>query len=135
MDKEQIIADLNEILTLEYTAVLQYTYQTFVVRGLDRPRFVTMFQGEATESLAHAQLVGSKIVALGGVPATSPGPISAETDLVAMLKNDLAMERRAVELYTRALEHAGEDISLRTMLEGQVAAEKSSVEEFELLLG
>lgn len=135
MDNKQIIADLNEILTLEYTAVLQYTYQTFVVRGLERPRFVTMFQGEATESLAHAQLVGSKIVALGGVPTTTVGKLDATQDLMTMLKNDLGMERRAVELYTQALEHAGDDISLRTLLEGQVAAEKSSVEEFELLLG
>jgi bacterioferritin len=135
MDREQIIADLNEILALEYTAVIQYTYQTFVVRGLDRPRFVTMFQSEATESLAHAHLVGSKIVALGGKPTTEVGAINPATDLRTMLENDLAMERRAVELYTRALAHAGDDVSLRTLLEGQVAAEKSSVEEFELILG
>ncbi len=135
MNKEQVIADLNEILKLEYTAVLQYTYEGLVVKGLDRPRFLAMFQGEANESLMHAQLVGSKIVALGGIPTTEVGTIHPETDLQKMLHFNLGMERSAAELYTRALDNAGDDISLRTMLEGQVAAEKSSVEELERILG
>jgi bacterioferritin len=134
MANEQIIADLNEILSLEYTAVLQYTYETFVVKGMDRPRFVTMFQGEAAESMAHANLVGQKIVALGGLPTTKVGEIQPITDLRKMLEANLAMERRAVQLYTNALEHAGGDVSLRNLLEGQVAAEKSSVEELERIL-
>jgi bacterioferritin len=134
MANERIIADLNEILSLEYTAVLQYTYETFVVKGMDRPRFVTMFQGEAAESMAHANLVGQKIVALGGLPTTKVGEIQPITDLRKMLEANLAMERRAVQLYTSALEHAGNDVSLRNLLEGQVAAEKSSVEELERIL-
>lgn len=135
MDREKMLVALNEILSLEYTAVLQYTYETLVVKGLDRPRFLAMFQAEAAESLAHAQLVGAKVVALGGTPTTAVGQINPEADLEKMLRNNLAMERRAAELYTRALDHAGDDISLRTMLEGQVAAERSSVEELELILG
>ena len=134
MNKEQVIADLNEILTLEYTAALQYTYETMVVRGLDRPRFVAMFQGEAAESMAHAQMVGAKIVALGGVPTTEIGRISAETELEPMLRQNLALERRAVELYTRALDHAQDDVAMRSMLENQVQIEKNSVEELERIL-
>jgi bacterioferritin len=134
MDKEQVIADLNEILSLEYTAVLQYTYEQFVLTGMERPRFLPMFQAEATESLGHAQLVGNKIAALGGVPTTEVGPINTTSDLRQMLEHNLQTERTAVALYTRALEHAQDDVSLRTMLENQVAAEKASVEEWERIL-
>ncbi len=135
LDKEQVIADLNEILTLEYTAVLQYTYESMVVKGLDSPRFIAMFQGEAAESLLHAQLVGTKIVALGGIPTTEAGAINPATGLRALLDFNLGMERKAVELYTRALDHAGEDIPLRNLLETQIATEKASVEALERLLG
>lgn len=134
MNREQVIADLNEILSLEYTAVLQYTHEAMVITGLDRPRFVTMFQGEAAESLMHAQLVGSKIVALGGLPTTSVGAINPETALRPMLEHNLGLERRAVQLYTLALEHAADDVPLRTMLETQIATEKASVEELERIL-
>lgn len=134
MDKEQVIADLNELLTLEYTAVLQYTYEGFVIAGLDRPRFVAMFQGEANESLMHARMVGEKIVALGGIPTTEIGAIDTTTDLMTMLRNNLALESKAVELYSRALEHAQDDIALRVMLENQVQIEKASVEELQRIL-
>jgi bacterioferritin len=135
MDREQVIGDLNEILSLEYTAVLQYTYEAMVVRGLERPRFVAAFQAEAAESLAHAGLIGSKVVALGGTPTTSVGPLNGTSNLEEMLRHNLAMERRAVELYTRALDHAVDDVALRTLLENQVQIEKASVEELERILG
>ena len=134
MDVNQVIDDLNEILKLEYTAVLQYTYEGFVISGLDRPRFAAMFAGEATESLTHAQMVGAKIVALGGTPTTATMPIKTTRDLREMLTNNLAMERMAVELYTNALEHASDDVALRSMLENQVSIEKGSVEELERIL-
>ncbi|MFN0095482.1 MAG: bacterioferritin [Dehalococcoidia bacterium] len=134
MANDGILGALNEILKLEYTAVLQYTYEGFVVTGLDRPRFLAMFQGEAAESLAHAQMVGSKIVSLGGTPTSETMAIATTRDLREMLENNLAMERKAVELYTAALVFAGDDVSLRTMLENQISIEKGSVEELEQIL-
>ena len=134
MNKEQVIAELNAILTLEYTAVLQYTHESFLLDGLERPHYLQMFRGEAAESLTHAQMVGEKIVALGGVPTTEVGEITVATELREMLQNNLRLERSAVEAYTRALAAAEDDVALRTMLEGQVAAEQASVEELERIL-
>jgi hypothetical protein len=51
-----------------------------------------------------------------------------------MLEHNLGMERTAVGLYTRALEHAQDDVALRTILENQVQIEKQSVEELERIL-
>lgn len=135
MDREQIIADLNEILSLEYTAVLQYTYEEFVLKGIERQQFAPMFRAEATESLGHAQMVGAKVVALGGMPTTAIGEIDTSTDLRAILAHNLELETKAADLYTRALEHVGDDdIALRVMLENQVEIERSSVEELKKLL-
>lgn len=135
MNKEVVIADLNEILTLEYTAVLQYTYEEFVLKGLERQQFAPMFRGEATESLGHAQMVGAKIVALGGIPTTEVLPIDTSTELRAILENNLKLESKAVELYTKALHNAGDDdVALRVMLENQIEVETASVEELRLLL-
>lgn len=134
MDKEQVIAELNTILSLEYTAVLQYTHEGFLLDGLERPQYLQMFRAEAAESLAHAQTVGEKIVALGGVPTTEVGEITVATDLRDMLINNLRLERGAVAAYSRALALAQDDVPLRTMLENQVAAEQASVEELERIL-
>jgi bacterioferritin len=134
MNKEQVIAELNEILSLEYTAVLQYTYQSIVINGLDRAQFLPMFQSEATESLGHAKLIGDKIVALGGIPTAEVHPINTTTDIREMLQNDLALETRAATLYAQALGDAEDDVALRVMLENQVETETVSVEELKRLL-
>jgi bacterioferritin len=134
MNKEQVIAELNAILSLEYTAILQYTHETFLLDGLERPQYLQMFRQEAAESLAHAQLVGEKIVALGGVPTAEVGEIAVATDLRDMLENNLRLERSAVAAYTRALSLADDDVGLRMMLESQIAAEQASVEELQRIL-
>ena len=134
MNKEQVIAELNHILTLEYTSVLQYTHEGFLLAGITRPGFLQMFRREAIESLTHAQMIGEKIVALGGVPTTEIGEIAVASDLRTMLENNLKLERAAVAAYTRALAAAQDDVPLRTMLEGQIAAEQASVEELERIL-
>lgn len=134
MNREQVIAELNAILSLEYTAVLQYTHASFLVDGLERPQYVQMFRAEAAESLAHAQAIGDKIVALGGVPTSEVGEIAVATDLREMLEHHLRLERAAVAAYTRALGAAQDDVALRTMLEGQIMAEQASVEELERIL-
>lgn len=134
MNKEQVIAELNEILSLEYTAVLQYTYQSIVINGLQRLELLPLFQAEASESLGHAKLIGDKIVALGGIPTAEVHPINTTTDTRRMLENDLEMETRAANLYAQVLDHAEDDTALRVMLENQVETETNSVEEFKRLL-
>jgi bacterioferritin (cytochrome b1) len=64
------------------------------------------------------------------------GPIDTSTELRAILENNLKLETRAAEMYSRALEHVGDDdIALRVMLENQVEIERGSVEELQKLLG
>jgi bacterioferritin len=95
-----------------------------------------MFRAEATESLGHAQMVGAKVVALGGVPTTTVGSIDTSSELRAILEHNLKLETRAAEPYTRPLRNVGEDdIALPVMLENQAEIERGSVEELRKLLG
>jgi bacterioferritin len=134
MNREHVVAELNNILSLEYTAVVQYTHESFLLDGIERPSYLQMFKAEAAESLAHAQMIGEKIVALGGVPTTELGEIAVAADLRDMLVNNLRLERAAVEAYSRALLLCEDDVPLRTMLENQIATEQASVEELERIL-
>ena len=46
---------LQEILELELAGVIRFTHYALMVRGPNRIPIVAFFQGQATESLAHAQ--------------------------------------------------------------------------------
>ena len=68
MNKNQIIKVLSEIFNLEINGVVRYTHYALMIVGSDRLPLVTYFRGQATESLAHADLAGEHITGLGGHP-------------------------------------------------------------------
>jgi bacterioferritin len=79
-------------------------------------------------------MLGDKVVSLGGVPTVEPAMIRQSTDLVEMLRQDLEMEREALQAYMDAWS-ACEDAELPTrfLLEGRIADEQMHVEELEKL--
>jgi bacterioferritin len=99
MDRNAVIAALNEALTLEYAAVVQYAQCSYCVKGFRRLAVAGWFFDQATTSLTHARLIGDKIVALGGIPTTRVGPVKEAQDLTSMVKLSLEMERRSVKSY------------------------------------
>src|SRR5437867_3904124 len=128
MDRNAIITALNEALTLEYAAVLQYAQCSYCVKGFRRLVVAGWFFNQATKSLTHARMLGDKIVALGGVLTTHVGPVKEAQELTSMVKLSLEMERRSVHSYQAALALAGEDTALRVLLESRVEAEQADVE-------
>jgi bacterioferritin (cytochrome b1) len=127
---------LNEILSLEYAAFHQYTQHSLLVQGLDRYDFKPFFEEQAEGSYKHALLIGSKVVSYGGVPVIEAGPIEQSTDLLQMLEQDLAMERKLRDAYINAipLAEADNDVPLRFLLEKQAYNEQEDVEELEKYL-
>jgi len=134
MDRKAVIKALNDALALEYAAVVQYAQCSYCVKGFRRLAVAGWFFEQATESLTHARLVGDKIVALGGVPTTRPGPVQEAPDLLGMVKLSLEMERRSVQSYQAALTLAADDTALRVLLESRIEAEQVDVEELEKML-
>src|SRR5690348_2721844 len=101
-DHDELIKILNEAIALEYTAAVQYNQHSMLVTGRDRRLFEDFFEDSSKESLAHARIWGNRIVYLGGIPKPEVGAVRQSADLTEMLEMDLEIEKKAVEIYTRA---------------------------------
>jgi len=134
MSQEKIIKKLNEILSHEWTGVAQYAQQGFMVHGVWREPYHGFFFEGAKESFGHAQKIGDKIVALGGVPTIERNKIKQSDDLHEMLEHALEFEKKAVKLYNEALELAADDRPLVVLLEDLILEEQDGVDEITKLL-
>ena len=131
-----LVECLNRSLSLEITAVLQYSQHSYLVTGTDREVFGKMFQAHAEEAQGHANFLGNKIVALGGVPTVETGMVQQSTSLEEMLMQNLELEREAYQSYVDAWEACGkEELATKFWLEEQIAEEKLHIEELEKLTG
>ncbi|MEM9695814.1 MAG: ferritin-like domain-containing protein [Myxococcota bacterium] len=130
---QDIVSALNRAVAIERAAALQYKHNAATVRGLLRPVYRPFFAAQGDEAMSHADRFGLKIVAMGGELKTDVAEWRAEPGLQAMLRSALALEKRALATYQAALELAG-DTALRNMLEDQIDAEQSDVEELTIML-
>ena len=134
MASPELVENLNRVLSLELAAVIQYMQHSFLVTGAEREVYRSYFRKQSDESHDHANTLGDKIVALGGVPTVEPGMIRQSTDLNEMLKQDLALEREALNAYMTAWESCkDEDRPTRFQLEERIYQEQLHVDELEKL--
>lgn len=131
---DKLIAALNEAITIEYTAVLQYNQHSMLLTGADKEIFEETFQGHASEALTHAKLWGEKVVWLGGVPTVEVGTIRQSTNVAEMLEMNLELEKKVLETYQRAHDVC-EHRPTQYELEEQIIEEQKDVEQLEKLLG
>ena len=134
MSNQALLDHLNEILKHEWTGVAQYSQASFIVEGVWREVYAEKFIDDAKESFGHAQQVGDKIVALGGVPVATRNEIVQSRDLNEVLQFSLAFESKAVEMYSRAIDLAGDDKALVVFLEDILKEEQEGVDEYTKLL-
>lgn len=134
MDKAKLVEKLNEAVSLELGALLQYNQYAQVLLGRERIVWREFFAEAAEESFKHARKFGLKVVALGGRPAVEPDAVKQTDDLTEMLENSLAVERKAVQVYTEALAIAEGNAAYRNLLEDQIQDETEDVEQLEMYL-
>lgn len=136
MDREALIAKLNEDLAGELGAIIQYITYAAKATGPFRPQLTEFFLAEVPDEQGHAQYLANKIVALGGEPTTEPRPVPAASTNREMLEAVLEAERRAVHDYTERAEQADAfgDKGLAVQLEDIVADESGHSEETERIL-
>jgi bacterioferritin len=134
MANQELIDNLNRALSLELAAVIQYMQHSFLVTGVEREVYRSYFRKLSEESHDHANMLGDKLVALGGVPTVEPSMIRQATDLTEMLRQDLALEREGVEAYLAAWESCTDaERPTRFLLEGRIAEEQLHIDELEKL--
>ena len=134
MDKPKLIEKLNQAISLELGALLQYNQYAQVLKGRERLVWSDWFKDTADEALSHARRFGSRVVALGGTPSVEPEAVKQTTDLHEMLQNSLDIERRAVKVYNEALALCEDHAGYRNLLEDQIDEETQDVEELEKFL-
>ena len=134
--KRQLVDGLNRDLAGEYQAVLMYTHYSALLTGPYRRELRSLFQAEIPDELGHAQFLADKIATLGGVPVTSPRPLTEADDPRDMLEQALLAEKQAIADYTLRLVDASKfgDIALRVTLENHIVDETSHKEELERIL-
>ena len=138
MTTNTLIDKLNEALGWELRAINMYAHYAANVKGIHRLLLAPMFDGEATESLEHANIVRKSIVKLEGVPVTerNPHPITHTTNFSEMLQYSLETEAQAAAVYGEVMIQLGaaEDQDLKDAIEQIYLAELRSVEELRLLM-
>ncbi len=136
MDKETLIANLNEDLAGELSAIAQYITYAAKVTGPYRPQLAQFFLAEVPDEQGHAQFLANKIVALGGEPTTVARPVPEARTNKEMVAAVLAAERQAIADYSARAEEAEAfgDKGLQVQLEDMVRDESGHAEETERIL-
>jgi bacterioferritin len=136
MEKKEIIAALNEDLSGELGAIIQYLTYAAKTTGPYRPQLSEFFLKEVPDEQMHAQYLANKVVALGGEPTTKAREVPAAKSNREMVEAVLEAEKRAVADYTKRAKQAEEfgDKGMVVQLEDIVSDETGHKEETERLL-
>lgn len=140
-ENDEIDADvagiLEEIVQLELAGVVRFTHYALMVTGPYRLPIVEFLQGQATESLTHAQRAGEILTGLGGHPSMRIPAIDEthQHSVRDILQESYNHERRAIGVYRRLLETTeGQSVLLEEYARGMVAAEEGHAMELRKML-
>ena len=136
MSQQALLDAMNEQLSAEYQAVIQYIQYSAVVTGPNRPELVNFFRGEIPDEQMHAQYLADKIAAMGGTPTTSAKPVPAAKEPRELLENVLAAEEQAIAAYTRLIDlaDAAGETGIRIQMENFVTDENNHRDETRKIL-
>jgi len=136
MDKGKLIKNLNDDLSNELAAIIQYITYSAQVTGPFRPQLASFLLKEVSDEQGHAEFLANKVVALGGVPTTVAAPVAAVETNKELLEAVLEAERKAVAGYKERAQQADEfgDVGLKVQLEDMVRDETEHAEQTERIL-
>lgn len=136
MADSEIVDGLNEIMSTEYTSMIQLMQHSFLMQGADRYTFGDLLRDHAKDTLKHARELGDKIVSLGGVPSVQIGEVMQSSDTQEMLRQDLEQHRAAVAKIDEMIDKADarKIVALRVLLEEMSYEETQFLEELEKAL-
>ena len=108
MNREKLIAALNEDLSREYQAIISYVNYSQVIKGAAYMNIADELAVHATEELTHALQVANHIDYLGGMPCVTPKPVKTSEKAEDMLRFDLENEKETIRQYRRRVKQADE---------------------------
>ena len=99
VNREQLIALLNEDLSREYQAIIAYVVYSQVLKGAQYMSIATELEKHAGQELQHALKISKHIDYLGGMPNATPKPVKLTEKAEEMLRADLQNENDTIRAY------------------------------------
>ncbi len=129
---------LNRIFQEEMAGIMRYLHYSFMIMGHNRIPIQKWFRDQATESTAHAVVIGEKITSLGGHPPLITAKIEESNNhsVDQILRESLVFEEQALKLYKELVKLAvdAEDIALEELARGFVMDETDHIDEVKKML-
>lgn len=117
---EKVIANLNDLLADELTAINQYMVHSEMCANWGYERLHGAIEKRAIQEMKHAEMHIQRIIFLEGTPIVNQlKSIIIGKDVTTQLENDLSAETEAVQAYNNGIRLAVEagDNGTRELLE------------------
>ena len=128
---EKILAELNNLLSDELTAISQYIVHSEMCDNWRYAKLHKAIEERAITEMKHAEKLIARILFLEGIPVVSHlKKISIGVDIEAQFKNDLAAEYGAVKGYNDGIRLAYElgDNGSRELMDSILTDEEEHVD-------
>lgn len=103
---KKLVDDLNEDLSREYTAIIQYVVYSQIIKGAAYQKIAGELELHAGEELDHAIRIAKQIDYLKGKPTMIPKTPKYSDDPKTMLRNDLESENETIANYRERIRQA-----------------------------
>ena len=128
MDKDKIIALLNQDLEGEHAAIIQYLVHAY---AMGEGEMACEIEAIAREEMRHFDWLAETIVSLGGTPSLDRGDMRTGGESVPdWMKNDVLQEEDGIALYEEHIKAIG-DYKIKRLLQRILSDEKSHRGNFE----
>jgi bacterioferritin len=134
---KKVIANLNEVLKAELTAINQYFVHAEMMNNWGYKRLYAYTRKESIEEMKHAEKLMERILFLDGVPKMHElFPLRVGKTVKEQFENDLALELEALPRLNAAIAHAVEvgDNGSRDLFESILTDEEEHVDWLEAQL-
>jgi bacterioferritin len=128
---------MNQAIAGELQAIVQYMWHHIMVKGLNSPSLMDVFEDIAVEEMKHAEKIAERLFYFDVSPTTKPNPIAVGGSTEQMLKADVKAEEEAITLYKDIIKQAVSegDETTRLLFEEILSDEERHHDTFTTLLG
>src|SRR5262245_10499422 len=103
----QVLADLQEVLRGELTAINQYFLHAEMMENWGYMKIAKITRKESIEEMLHAEKLIERLLYLDGAPNMSElFPLRIGSNIKQQFENDLALEMEAIPRLNRAIRNA-----------------------------
>lgn len=136
MDKKKIVEALNEDISYELSATIQYLWHHYMAGGMESPAIIELFEKTARDEMKHIEILAERIVYYRGEPTTKMPAVKKGGTLKKMIMDDLNAENEAIERYRKHIKLCMDqgDAGTRLMLEKILQDEEDHADTWETTL-